>query len=92
MTLTGTVNKTAILLALTLITALWVWNNYFQLQDPAAVQPYMLGGVIGGLIFGLITIFAKKAAPFTKARCMPCAKDCFWAGSPRFTTSVTLNW
>lgn len=65
MTLTGTVNKTAILLALTLITALWVWNNYFQLQDPAAVQPYMLGGLIGGLIFGFITIFAKKAAPFT---------------------------
>lgn len=28
MTLPGTVNKTAILLALTLISALWVWNRF----------------------------------------------------------------
>ena len=65
MTLTGTVNKTAILLALTLISALWVWNKYYELQDPAAIMPLMWIGIIGGLVLALITTFAKKAAPFT---------------------------
>ncbi len=65
MTLMGTVNKTAILLALTLISALWVWNKYYELQDPAAIMPLMWIGIIGGLVLALITTFAKKAAPFT---------------------------
>ena len=65
MTLMGTVNKTAILLALTLISALWVWNKYYELQDPASIMPLMWIGIIGGLVLALITIFAKKAAPFT---------------------------
>ncbi len=65
MTLTGTVNKTAILLALTLISALWVWNKYYELQDPAAIMPLMWIGIIGGLVLALITTFAKKAAPYT---------------------------
>ena len=65
MTLMGTVNKTSILLALTLISALWVWNKYYELQDPAAIMPLMWIGIIGGLVLALITTFAKKAAPFT---------------------------
>lgn len=65
MTLMGTVNKTAILLALTLISALWVWNKYYELQDPAAIMPLMWIGILGGLVLALITTFAKKAAPFT---------------------------
>ena len=65
MTLMGTVNKTAILLALTLISALWVWNKYYELQDPASIMPLMWIGIIGGLVLALITTFAKKAAPFT---------------------------
>lgn len=65
MTLPGTVNKTAILLALTLISALWVWNRFFELQDPAAITPYLYGGVIGGLVLLLITTFAIKASPIT---------------------------
>lgn len=65
MTLMGTVNKTAILLALTLISALWVWNKFYAFQDPAAIMPLMWIGIIGGLILALVTTFAKKAAPFT---------------------------
>lgn len=65
MTLMGTVNKTAILLALTLISALWVWNKYYELQDPASIMPLMWIGILGGLVLALITTFAKKAAPFT---------------------------
>ena len=73
MTLMGTVNKTAILLALTLISALWVWNKYYELQDPASILPLMWIGIIGGLVLAFVTILAKKAAPYT-APAMPCSK------------------
>ena len=65
MTLDGTVNKTAILLALTFLTAAWTWSLYFQNNDPAAVMPYLWTGLIGGLATALITIFRKTAAPYT---------------------------
>jgi uncharacterized YccA/Bax inhibitor family protein len=65
MTLDGTVNKTAILLALTVITAAWTWSLYFQNNDPAAVMPYLWTGLIGGLITALVTIFWKATAPYT---------------------------
>ena len=65
MTLDGTVNKTGILLALTVFTAAWTWSIYFQNNDPAAVMPYLWTGLIGGLITALITIFRKTAAPYT---------------------------
>jgi len=65
MTLRGTVNRTAMLLALVLIGAGWVWNIYFSTQSLPAVSPYIWGGTIGGLVFAMITIFRKQAAPFT---------------------------
>lgn len=65
MTLDGTVNKTAVLLALTVLTAAWTWSLYFQNNDPAAVMPYLWTGLIGGLIIALFTIFRKTAAPYT---------------------------
>ena len=39
MTLGGTVNKTAILLALVLITAMYTWGRFYSTQDPAAIMP-----------------------------------------------------
>lgn len=65
MTLSGTVNKTAILLALMLITAMWTWGRFFETNSPAAVAPLMWGGVIGGAVLALITVFFKRAAPYT---------------------------
>ena len=65
MTLGGTVNKTAILLALSLITAMWVWGRFFEDHSTASVGPLMLAGVIGGFIAALVTIFFKRAAPYT---------------------------
>jgi len=65
MTLAGTVNRTAIMLALVLITAAWTWNQFLSSQSPAAVAPYMWIGLIGGLIVALITIFKKTWAPIT---------------------------
>jgi uncharacterized YccA/Bax inhibitor family protein len=65
MTLSGTVNKTAILLALVLIGAGWVWNIYFATHQADAVLPYVLGGVIGGAIMALVTVFKPTASPYS---------------------------
>jgi uncharacterized YccA/Bax inhibitor family protein len=65
MTLGGTVNRTAIMLALVLITAGWTWNQFYVTQNPAAVAPYMWVGLIGGLILALVTVFKKTWAPIT---------------------------
>ena len=65
MTLQGTVNKTGILLLLTVLSASWTWNMYLTSANPAAVMPWMWGGLIGGLIFGMVTAFKKTWAPLT---------------------------
>ena len=66
MTLGGTVNKTAILLALVLITAIYTWGKFFEAGgNPTSILPLMWIGIIGGLIASLITVFVKKAAPYT---------------------------
>jgi len=72
MTIQGTVNKTAFLLLLVLLPASWVWKKFFDagelttMQDAyLVVQPWILGGVIGGLIMAIITIFKKKWAYIT---------------------------
>ena len=66
MTVRGTVNKTAILLLLVLLPAAWVWKQFaINGQNPAAVQTWMLVGLIGGFILSLVTIFKKNWAPMT---------------------------
>jgi uncharacterized YccA/Bax inhibitor family protein len=65
MTIGGTVNKTAILLLLVAMTAIWSWKKVMTLGDISAMFPWMIGGAIVGFIFALITIFKKTAAPYT---------------------------
>ncbi len=65
MTVGGTVNKTAMLLALTLITAAYTWGQFNETRDPASVQGLMLIGLIGGLVVAMITVFKTQAAPYT---------------------------
>ncbi|NIP27064.1 MAG: hypothetical protein GWO38_25420, partial [Phycisphaerae bacterium] len=50
MTLQGAVNKTIALLALVVIGAGYTWNLFYN-QGPAAAQPWMIGGLIGGFVF-----------------------------------------
>ena len=59
MTLEGTVNRTAILLLLVVLSGTWTWNLFFQSGNSATVMPMMLVGGIGGFIFALITMFKK---------------------------------
>jgi len=68
MTLAGTVNKTGILLLLTVVMAAYAWS---QIEFGAGAAPgggfsaYLWGGLIGGLVFAFVTIFKKTWAPVT---------------------------
>ena len=68
MTLNGAVNKTALLLVLTLAGALFSWAQFSTAMaagNPGAVMPYVWGGAIGGFIVALVTIFKKTWSPYT---------------------------
>ena len=78
MTIQGAVNKTLILLGLLLVAAGWIW---FKIIQPAqvvgfevepiarhnqqAVMPFVIGGMIGGIIFALVTVFKKEWSMYT---------------------------
>jgi len=63
MTLQGTVNKTGLLLCCAVATAAWTW--WLERTQPEAVGLCLWGGLIGGLVFALVTIFKKEWAPVT---------------------------
>ena len=65
MTLSGTVNKTGILLICAIATAGWTWHQFLQTRDIADVAPLMLAGVIGGFICAIVTVFKKEWSPVT---------------------------
>lgn len=66
MTVRGTVTKTFVLLALVLLPAAWVWRQFFLSgSNPASVQIWMTGGLIGGLVLAFATVFKKNWAPVT---------------------------
>jgi len=62
MSLEGTINKTAFLLLLVAAGAAWVWTRYFQSLDPAVIMPYIVAGLIGGVVAALVTIFLPALA------------------------------
>ena len=65
MTLSGTVNKTGILLICAIATAGWTWHQFLQTRDVADVVPLMLAGLIGGFICAMVTVFKKEWSPVT---------------------------
>lgn len=65
MTVGGTVNKTALLLAMSMITAVWGWGQMQAAVDPQSMMPWLWGSVIGGLVIAMITHASKKSAPIT---------------------------
>ena len=65
MTVYGTIGKSVILLVLLTLSAGWVWGQFYATASPAAVTPYMIGGVLGGLVFALATSFKPNWAPVT---------------------------
>jgi uncharacterized YccA/Bax inhibitor family protein len=65
MTLSGTVNKTGVLLVCAAITAAWVWHLFVQSGSLADVSSYLMVGVFGSFIVALVTTFKKEWAPVT---------------------------
>jgi uncharacterized YccA/Bax inhibitor family protein len=66
MTLSGTVNKTGILLLCAIATAAWTWRMFLQSDgDASTVGGLMIVGLIGGFIVAMVTIFKQAWAPVT---------------------------
>lgn len=63
MTIEGTVSKTGVLLLLVMGAAAFTWRGY--LNGSEQVMLWMIGGLIGGLIFALITSFKPAIAMYT---------------------------
>jgi len=64
MTLQGTVNKTGLLLLLVVVPAAWTWGLSHS-DTPGAAVPWMIGGLLGGFIMALVTIFKQSWSPIT---------------------------
>lgn len=67
MTVNGTIAKTAILLLLLTITAGWTWQQFSAALRSsgadgamAAVSPYLIGGLVAGLVLALLCIFVTR--------------------------------
>ena len=63
MTVQGTINKTAFLLALVVLSAMYTWNQGFR--PGSNVSGLMTLGLFGGLGFGFATCFKPNWAPIT---------------------------
>jgi len=65
MTLAGTVNKSAILLALVVAAAAWSWSRLTSAAEPGGMMPLLVGSAIGGLVVAIATVVRKHWAPVT---------------------------
>ncbi len=65
MTLSGTVNKTGILLVCTFATAAWTWYRFLTSEDIGSVASLLMVGAIGGFICAMVTVFKKEWSPVT---------------------------
>jgi uncharacterized YccA/Bax inhibitor family protein len=65
MTLSGTVNKTGILLLCALATAAWTWSDFLQTRDISDIAGRLMVGTFGGLIVAFVTIFKKEWSAVT---------------------------
>lgn len=62
MTIQGTVNKSAILIGILILTGAVSWSQY---MSGASAMIFIIAGGIGGLIAALVTIFKKEWSPIT---------------------------
>src|SRR5262245_44422024 len=65
MTVKGTVDRTAILLAVLVAAAIVPWRIAFGGGDPAGLLPLLGIGLIGGFVLALVTVFKQSWAPVT---------------------------
>ncbi|MFO1394402.1 MAG: Bax inhibitor-1/YccA family protein [Steroidobacteraceae bacterium] len=65
MTIEGTVNKTMLLLTICVATAAWTWGRFFSTGTVESISGLMWAGVIGGLVFAVVTAFKAEWARWT---------------------------
>jgi len=61
MTIGGTVNKTALLVVIALLSAYFTWSRFISTGSLQAIQPFILIGILGGFIIALVTVFKKRS-------------------------------
>ena len=64
MTLSGTINKSFLLLIALMLAALWPWSQYLSSGNVAVIGPALGFGAIGGLVLALIISFKPTTAPY----------------------------
>src|SRR5204862_6439984 len=64
MTMQCTVHKTGLLLLCAVAPAAWTWGLSHS-AAPGAAIPWMMGGLFGGFIVALVTMFKQNWAPIT---------------------------
>ncbi|BAX79647.1 Bax inhibitor-1/YccA family protein [Labilibaculum antarcticum] len=65
MTVSGTVNKVALLLFFLVAAASYTWGLYNDSMDSSVVMPWLIGGAIVGLILAVVTAFKPVWSPYT---------------------------
>lgn len=65
MSIQGTIIKTGVLLLLVLLSAGYTWTLFYKTGQVASVTPWMWGGILGGLVMALATVFKPTWAPIT---------------------------
>lgn len=64
MTVRGTAVKSLVLVLMVLAGASYTWKVFYEAINPASVNPWMWGGVIGGFITAIIISFKPKMAQY----------------------------
>jgi uncharacterized YccA/Bax inhibitor family protein len=72
MTMNGTITRTALLLALAVITGGWTWQRFADVAADgniaaamAAISPFMWGGLLVGFALALVTSFVQRWSGIT---------------------------
>ncbi len=63
MTVQGTVNNTFILFFILLATAMWSWSKFSNPESIKAAAPFLLIGLMAGIIAYVVLLFKPTAAP-----------------------------
>ena len=64
MTINGTITRALVLLVLVVVSGAFTWDK-IKLGDVADAFQWALAGLIGGLVFCLVTVFKKEWSPVT---------------------------
>ena len=65
MTIDGVVNKSLLMLGLVLLSAYWIWSQYYETLSFANISLYLLVGLLGGFIVAIVTVFKPNIANIT---------------------------